>query len=157
MATTLRPNEIESLKVDYLTGGNSQRELAKKYGISAAYVNKIIKGVHEKEIAAVNAGVAYNGALSELDRKSVNIVEQAVNEKTKHLTFLHNATLKNISVMAKKLNEDATIQDHKTAQDAIHKAGQTLGVIEQFAKSGDVNVQTNTAVQTNNITVEFVD
>jgi hypothetical protein len=119
-------------------------------------VNKLVKNIGKEDEEIVNAGVAYRTALSQKDEHSVNAIEAAVNEKTKHLLFLHNATLKNISVMAKKLNESASVRDHLDAQNAIHRAGQTLGVIDQFARGGDVNVNTTAAVQ-NNITVEFVD
>lgn len=157
MATALNNNELNSLIADHKTGQYSQRQLAVRYKISVGYVNKTIKDIDKIDEEAVNAGIAYKTALAQRDEHSVNAIEQVVNEKTKHLQFLHNATLKNISVMAKKLNEDATIQDHKQAQEAIHKAGQTLGVIDQFAKPGDVNVssQNNVGIQT--ITRKIVD
>lgn len=139
MANVLKSNEIEALVADHKTGQYSQRQLAAKYRVSVGYVNKMTKEVEKIDEEIVNAGVAYRTALAQKDEQSVNAIEHAVNEKTKHLQFLHNATLKNISVMAKKLNESATIQDHKAAQDAIHKAGQTLGVVEQFA-SQNINV-----------------
>jgi transcriptional regulator with XRE-family HTH domain len=157
MAKTFNKKELAQLLADYKTGHYSQRDLARKYTISPAYVNKIVKGIDKEDEAVVNAGIAYQSALAQKNEFSVNAIVNAVNEKTKHLQFLHNATLKNISVMAKKLNEEATFKDHLDAQNAIHKAGQTLGVIDQFAKSGDVNVNATAAVQSNNITVEFVD
>jgi hypothetical protein len=157
MAKTLSKNEIAALIADHKTGQFSQRELARRYNISPAYVNKVVKNIPKEDEELVNAGIAYRTALAQRDEQSVNAIENIVNEKTKHLQFLHNATLKNISVMVKKLNEEATVKDHLDAQNAIHKAGQTLGVIDQFAKSGDVNVNATAAVQNNNITVEFVD
>lgn len=156
MATTLSSNDLNNLIADHKTGQFSQRQLASRYKISVGYVNKTIKDIDKIDEEAVNAGIAYKTALAQRDEHSVNAIEQVVNEKTRHLTFLHNATLKNISVMSKKLNEDATIKDHLDAQNAIHKAGQSLGVIEQFAQSAikidNSNNQTNTS---NNLTVEF--
>ena len=157
MATTLSNNELNNLIADHKTGQYSQRQLAARYKISLGYVNKTIKDIDKIDEEAVNAGIAYKTALAQRDEHSVNAIERVVNDKTKHLQFLHNATLKNISVMAKKLNESATIQDHKQAQEAIHKAGQTLGVIEQFAKSGDVNVNATAAVGIQTIMRKIVD
>lgn len=141
---------------DHKTGQYSQRKLANKYGVSLGYVNKITKNVIKEDEEVVNAGVAYMSELAKRDEQSVNAIQQVVNEKTKHLQFLHNATLKNVSVMARKLDHTSSISDHKMAQDTIHKAGQTLGVIDQFAKSGDVNVQTNTQINTP-LEIKFID
>lgn len=46
------------------------------------------------------------------------------------------------------------IKDHVELTD---KASLTLGINQRHAKSGDVNVQTNTQVNNNNIAVEYVD
>jgi len=154
----LTDNDRENILADWNTGQFSHSELGKKYNTSHVTIGKLCKGVAPKLQDKVTAEVAIRTALAEATPKEVTAFETIVNEKTKHLQFLHNATLKNISVMAKKLNEDASVKDHLDAQNAIHKAGQTLGVIEQFAKSGDVNVSaTAGAVANNNLTVEFID
>lgn len=136
----LTDEDRENILADWHTGQYSHSELGKRYNTSHVTIGKICKGIEPKHADKVTAQIAIKTALADESYKEVTAIERVVDEKTRHLQFLHNATLKNISVMAKKLNEDATIQDHKQAQEAIHKAGQTLGVIEQFAKSGDVNV-----------------
>jgi hypothetical protein len=143
VATTLSNNELNNLIADHKTGQYSQRQLAARYKISVGYVNKTIKDIDKIDEEAVNAGIAYKTALAQRDEHSVNAIEHIVNEKTKHLQFLHNATLKNVSVMAKKINEDMSVAEHKMAQETIHKAGQTLGVIEQFAPKVEVNNANN--------------
>lgn len=152
----LTDKDRELILADWHTGQYSHSELGKRYNTSHVTIGKICKGIEPKHADKVTAQIAIKTALADESYKEVTAIERVVEEKTRHLQFLHNATLKNISVMAKKLNEDASISDHKTAQDAIHKAGQTLGVIEQFAKSGDVNVSATAGVQ-NNTTVKTLD
>jgi phosphoketolase len=137
----------ELILADWHTGQYSHSELGKKYNTSHVTIGKLVKDIAPKHADKVTAQIAIRTALADESYKEVTAIETIVTEKTKHLTYLHNVTLKNISVMAKKLNEDASISDHKQAQEAIHKAGQTLGVIEQFAKSGDVNVNANAVAQ----------
>ena len=45
MATTLSNKEILELSAEHKTGRYSQRELAKRFNISPAYVNKIVKNI----------------------------------------------------------------------------------------------------------------
>lgn len=137
----------ENILADWHTGQFSHSELARRYNTSHVTIGKICKGIEPKHADKVSAQIAIRTALAEESFKEVTAIERIVTEKTKHLQFLHNATLKNISTMAKKLNESASIDDHKKAQDAIHKAGQTLGVIDQFS-SQNINVNTTAAVQT---------
>lgn len=138
----------------YYEAGLSLSQINEKTGISRSKISERAK--KEQWEQGANADIIESTVKNEVKKGTLNgtalkVVNEIIDEKTRHLTFLHNATLKNISVMAKKLNEDASISDHKTAQDAIHKAGQTLGVIEQFAKSGDVNVNATAAVQNNTV------
>ena len=149
----LTDEDRENILADWHTGQYSHSELGKRYNTSHVTIGKICKGIEPKHADKVTAQIAINRALMDESYKEVTAIEKVVDEKTRHLQFLHNATLKNISVMTKKLNENATIQDHKQAQEAIHKAGQTLGVIDQFAKSGDVNVQ-NVAMSSSSVEVE---
>ena len=136
----LTDKDRELVLADWHTGQYSVRDLGNRHNIGKTTIAKIVQGIEPKHKDKVDTLVSVKTALAQESGQEVDSVNRAVDEKTRHLTFLHIATIKNISVMAKKLNEDATILEHKTAQDAIHKAGQTLGVIEQFAKSGDVNV-----------------
>lgn len=154
MANHLTDDERNSLIADHKTGNFSQRKLSTKYKVSLGYVNKTIKEIDKIDEDVVNAGIAYKTALAERDEHSVNAIEQVVNEKTKHLQFINNLTLKNLSVMAKKVDGETSINEHKMIGETVHKAGQTLGVIDQFASKGDVNVNTQNNVQAN-ISVEW--
>lgn len=129
----LTDEDKEKILADWHTGQFSVRELGARHNIGKTTIAKLVQGIEPKHKDKVDALVSVRTALAQESGQEVDSVYRAVEEKTRHLQFLHNATLKNISVMAKKLNESATIKDHKDAQDAIHKAGQTLGVVEQFA------------------------
>jgi hypothetical protein len=82
----------------------------------------------------------------------VNAIEQVVNEKTKHLQFINNLTLKNLSVMAKKVNEDTTIYEHKIVAETVDKSAITLGVADRHAPKIELN---NTNATQNNVPTEI--
>lgn len=149
----LTDEDRENILADWHTGQYSHSELGKRYNTSHVTIGKICKGIEPKHAEKVTAQIAINTALADESYKEVTAINRAVEEKTRHLQFLHNATLKNVSVMSKKINENTSIDDHKKAQETIHKAGQTLGVIDQFAKSGDINVQANAIAQSKSKTL----
>lgn len=143
MATTLSNKEILELSAEHKTGRYSQRELAKRFNISPAYVNKIVKNIDKIDEEVVNAGIAYKTALASRDEHSVNAIENTVNEATKHLAYINNLTLKNLSVMAKKINEDTTIAEHKMISEAVDKSAITLKVAERHAPKMEVKQELN--------------
>jgi IS30 family transposase len=147
----LTNEDRENILADWHTGQYSHSELGKRYNTSHVTIGKICKGIEPKHADKVTAQIAIKTALVDESYKEVTAIAKAVDEKTRHLQFLHNATLKNVSVMSKKINEDMSVAEHKMAQETIHKAGQSLGVIDQFAKSGDVNVSTVAAIQNNTV------
>lgn len=133
--------------------GVSQNQLSKNYSLSVATINKICKGIEQENIILVNTQAQINRALQEKSEQEVNAIQKAVEERTKHLLFFDNATLKNLSLMMQKIDKNSSIQEHKTAQDTIAKGKETI-----FGKEADtqVNVQTNTAVN-NLIQVDYAD
>ncbi len=145
----LRDNDKKRLIADVSTGQYSVRELAKKYGVSNATIQKYKIEMDTESEQLVNAGIAYRQGLARISEpEKVNAIVNAVDEKTKHLQFITNATLKNLSSMAKKISEKTTIIEHKIAQDALDKGAITLGVAERHAKS-QIGIQNNNAQQTN--------
>ena len=154
MATTLSNKEILELSAEHKTGRYSQRELAKRFNISPAYVNKIVKNIDKIDEEVVNAGIAYKTALASRDEHSVNAIENTVNEATKHLAYINNLTLKNLSVMAKKINEDTTIAEHKMISETVDKSAITLKVAERHAPK--VQIDTGDKETNNFLTVEQV-
>lgn len=137
----------EQLLADFKTGGFSLQELADKYKISKSMVAKLTKGVH-KSLEPIVAGVV-DKIKDEVYGKSVQEVHAVTSEivkRTRHIEFIHNATLKNASVMMKKVDVSTSHQEHKFVQETINKAGEALGVID---KGGAVNIN-NTNAQQNN-------
>jgi hypothetical protein len=145
----LTDEDRENILADWHTGQYSHSELGKRYNTSHVTIGKICKGIEPKHADKVTAQIAIKTALADESYKEVTAIERVVDEKTRHLQFLHNATLKNVSVMSKKINEGMTVAEHKMAQDTIHKAGQTLGVVEQFSTQNiNVNATANAATVT---------
>ena len=149
MARHLVEDEVKKLIADHKTGNYSQRKLSSKYKVSLGYVNKTIKDIAKVDEQAVNAGIAYATELAKKDEHSVNAIKEVVNEKTRHLEFINNITLKNLSVMGKKINEKTSIAEHKMIGEATHKAGQTLGVVDQFAPKVEITQNQQTNIQLN--------
>ena len=144
MPKHLTGNEKDMLIADHKTGNYSQRKLSSKYEVSLGYVNKTLKEIGKIDEDIVNAGIAYKTELAKRDEHSVNAIEHVVNERTKHLEFINNITLKNLSVMARKINKDTTISEHKMIGETADKSAITLGVAERHSNSNvTVNTQNN--------------
>lgn len=141
---------------DFLTGKYSQRELSKKYDVSLGTINKLTKDLEQKNEHLVNAQVSILRAKQELDPLEMNAIMNTANQLSEYKDIIDKATLKNISHLAKKINEGSSIIEHKIAQDTFDKASITLNVNSRHAKSGDVNVNATAAVQ-NNIAPKALD
>ena len=135
----------EQLLADWKTGAFTQRQLAHKYNLSNGRIAALTKNIRKDLEEIVSSQVHAGYALSLKTEKEVSAVNEQVSIKTKHLLFIHNATLKNASVMMKKINKESLIIDHKMAQETLNKAGEALGVLE---KGG--TVINNTNAQQNN-------
>jgi len=101
----------EKILADFHTGAYSQRELAKKYGVSTATINKITKGLEPKHKAKVNAQISLLRELSEESEHEVNAFTSVIKEKTKHLSFFQNAALKNQHLANELLESAASLQE----------------------------------------------
>ena len=132
--------------------GKSIYQIAKDFEVSTATVHKLVKDLTPKLKDEVKAEIAIKSKLLNESESLVKAFDDEVKEKTRNREFLNNATLKNVSTMIKKVNEETTIGEHFTVQQTIDKAGQTLGVIDRFAPKQDINL---TNAQQNNITVEI--
>jgi len=82
---------------------------------------------------------------STLNQQQLDFHNQEVERKVKHLQFIHNATLKNASVMMGKVGSETTHQEHKFVQETINKAGEALGVLD---KGAAVQISNTNAQQT---------
>ena len=136
----LTENTKELILADFHTGRYSQRELAKKYKVSNATINKIVKGIEPKHKEKVNAQISIITALSEESEHEVNAVHNAVEEATKHLLFFQNSALRNQKLANNQLSEESELYDLKLHADITAKNKQSV-----LGKEADtqVNIQNN--------------
>jgi vacuolar-type H+-ATPase subunit E/Vma4 len=133
----------DSVIADWRTGEYSQRELAHKYEVSAGLVAKLTKGIEQDTSSIVSAGIEYRQGLASHDERNVSAISNAVDERIKHIQFFTDVTVKNINVLANKIDESLSIVDHRHAQEAIAKARDT--VLGKEANT-QVNIQNNTTI-----------
>jgi len=136
----LSREEWESLEADYHTGEYSKNELALKYGISHTAVNKRLKGVEPKNKDKVSALISIKTDLFRQSFKNRNAVETIVEEKTKHLLYFQNASLKNqelannaLYALEKTLNSI----DNEQERDAI--AMKSITILKEHANITKIN------------------
>lgn len=132
----------EKILADWRTGEFSVRKLATKHNVSVGYVGGIVKGVPKDLIETVDAGIKYRSGLMQCDEHSMNAVSSIVDAKTRHIAFFADATVKNVSLMMGKIGRKTSIDEHKTAQDAIHKGRETV-----LGKQPDTAIQINNSPQ----------
>lgn len=130
----------QDIVADWRTGHFNQREIAEKRRVSLGTVNKLCKGVARDNADIVNAAVQYRQALAAQDEHNVNAIMAVVDERTKHIEFFTNATVKNIERMLDKINGSTSIVEHRVAQAAIKDGRETV-----LGKSPDLAVQINNA------------
>ncbi len=86
--------------------------------------------------------------MSTLSSTALDVVVKEIDERTKHIQFFNNATLKNLSLMTRKLDEGTSVLEHKIAQDAIAKGRETV-----LGKTPDTAIQVNTDNKPRSITI----
>ena len=117
-----------------LRHGKSVRECEKLTGIHYSKISREAKkrGVKKGDLQHLVASIVEDkeniATLSATEQQSV---ATAVDERTRHIQFITNATLKNLSEMMKKVNKETSHQEHKFAQETINKGGEALGVIDK--------------------------
>jgi hypothetical protein len=150
MARSTISSEQWELAREYFEHGLGPSDIEKRTGITKGAISKKSKAEkwdrESPKKRLLSQAVEVSAAKETLKETAAHVHNELHEERTKHLQFLHNATLKNVSVMAKKINEKTTVDEHKKVQDTIHKAGQTLGVIDQPGSKVEVN---NTNAQQN--------
>ena len=134
-------DKIPLIIADWRTGEYTVRDLTSRYKVSVGFIAKHTKGVEQDTAQTVNKLVQAKQELANLDEHSVHAVHEVVDERTKHIQFFNNVTVKNIQAMSGKLDETLSIVEHKHAQEAIAKAKET--VLGKEANT-QVNIQNNT-------------
>lgn len=126
---------------DWRTGEYSHRDLASKYDVSTGYIAKTLRDVPQDLAPVVSAGVKYRSAILQENEHAAHAISQIVDEKTRHIAFFANATVKNVSLMMEKIGPKTSIDEHKTAQEAILKGKETV-----LGKSPETAIQINNQV-----------
>lgn len=146
----LTNTDKELILADY-KAGVSQNQLAKRYNLSPATINKICKGIEQDNAEIVNSQIAI---LTELQSKSeyeVNAIHKAVDEGIRNKNLVFGVTQKALKKLDKMLDSVDSINDIKTAIEASDRASLTLKVNERHTPKSETKVdvsQTN-AVQFN--------
>ena len=151
---------------EFRTGKFSQRDLARRHGVSVGLVNKLTKGNEKNLEEAVNAQMTINTARALLSESEMNAIVNIANELTFNTSLITNATQLNLVRMTQHLAKNQRFEkvaagdgvqrlepvelgsaDYKNLQDAIDKAAITLKVADRHApkldqpNGGQVNVQ----------------
>ena len=132
----------DEILADWKTGKNSVRSLANKHRVSHGTVHTLVKGVEHSLAPLIDAEVAIKQELANLSRQELDKFTHEVDERTKHIKFFSDVTIKNLSIMAKKITDETTIVDHKAAQEAILKGRETV-LGKEPSSSVTINNQNN--------------
>ena len=135
--------------------GLSLDSIVKKYGVTkktlenkASEKKWFVSGEVKSVIEEASEGFGRVSGLQEKFPEKAQIIAEEISERTKHLHFINNLTLKNLSVMAKKVNDETTIAEHKMISETVDKSAITLKVAERHAPKIELN--NSNATQTNN-------
>ena len=134
----LRPKIVAAWR----TGEYSQRDLAKKFNVSAGYVAKLTKDVEQDCEQSVSAGVLYNQALADDDEHLVSAIKEVVDERTKHIMFFNRAALALSSAAVNRVQAepDMPMADMRHASEIVAKQRDS---ILGKAPDNQTNVQIN--------------
>ena len=119
---------------DKLTGINYKKieREAKKRGVEKGDVSQLTSSMVRDKVEFVSLPVAVQ-----------EVVTNDVDERTKHIQILNKMTLKNLSVMGKKVNEDFEMVEHKLFQETVNKAAEQLLGKEPQTVINNTNAQQN--------------
>jgi hypothetical protein len=147
--------------------------IAKHYKISTKTAQKIINETPQENESIVEIGVQYEMAKkSTKNPHEINTIEKVVQERVKASNLIYDLTNLNLEKLESHLRENKKSEkinvgdgvhqfemvelgtsDYKNAQETIDKASITMGVNQRHANS-QINVNTQTNVQQNNLTLD---
>lgn len=132
------PETREKILAEWRTGEYTHRDLSLRNEVSVGFVFKLTKDIPKDLSSVVNSGIEYRTAVLRENEQTVHVMNEIVDEKTRHIAFFANATIKNVSLMMEKIDNTISIDEHKTAQDAILKGRETV-----LGKSPEMAIQIN--------------
>lgn len=136
----------DALLADYHTGSYSQRELAKKYGVSNGTVSSVTKGIYKKTERLVNKKLEVIQESSELTEQELNAVEHTVQFKIDLLRDIESFST-SAMVKAKSLMDNSdTGSDFKAVIEGVDKLSVMTKINNRHALPTSIqqNTQNNT-------------
>ena len=116
--------------------GKSQNELAKRFEVSPATINKLCKGIEPKNIEKVNTLTRINTELAEQSEYEVNAIHSEVADRTRHVLFFNSAAIKNVQ---QSMAKDCESQfEFRARAETILKGRETV-----LGKTPDTAIQIN--------------
>lgn len=130
--------------------GKSQNELAKRYEVSTATINKLCKGLIPKHLDKVNDLTRINIELAAQSECEVNAIHKEVDERTKHIQFFTNAAVINVK---QAMDEPCEGQaGYRMRAETILKGKETV-----LGKTPETAIQINNGAPVDrSLTVSFV-
>lgn len=125
---------------DKLTGVNYKKieREAKQRGLVKGDLSQLVDDMTETQAKFVT--------LCDMEKQ---VVTKEVDDRIKHIEFLNKLTIKNLSVMGKKIDSDMDFAEHKLVQETINKGAERL-----IGKEPELVI--NNAQQTNIEPIRFV-
>jgi hypothetical protein len=149
-AKPINQEVVKNVVADWRTGEYSYSELAHRHKISKAKVGQLCKGVEQDLSDIVDAGTQYRSGLANHDRRIVDAVNHAVDERTKHIQFFNNAAIQNVKEAMSAICEGQ--QDYKARAETINKGREVV-----LGKTPDTAIQINNNQSAPRIAFEVID
>ena len=122
--------------------GKSLRECEQETGISKSTIDREAKkqGLTRGDLGHLSRSIANDKILlSQISEKTGTVVLNLADQITSHILFFNDATMKNCSIMMKKVCDDMGLYEHRIVQETLSKAKETV-----------VGKMLDTAIQVNN-------
>lgn len=145
MARPDHSEKIPLIQADFRTGNYSQRELAKKHGVSLGFVAKHTANLSKDMVNAVNAGIVYKHMVMNADEQIVNAVNAVIDEKLEIRSNIQTA-----NAIRSKIYKETSQRAYETALEAIE-----LSNLEKLKESMAHLQVGNTAIQPVHKTLEI--
>ena len=142
----------EKTKALFESGQYSLSKISEKTGIDKSQISrksKMQQWTSGRNADYIEAKVKIATKKTTENTTTLQILDDIADEKTRHLKLINDNATKLANKISTMTDQIDTPNDLKTLVDANDRLAITLKVADRHAKSGDVNVQTNTAVQTN--------
>lgn len=129
-----------AMVADHKTGAYTQRELAKKYHISAATVNSVTKGIEQENKQVVRKKVELNQLLKGLSKQELNAIDVAVQFKLSFFQDVQNFGDKALKKAVTLLDNEETGAGFKALVDGVDKLTVTQGLNPRFANAANIEI-----------------